>query len=412
MNPYLLAIIALYSLSYLLSLVVDWLNINAIKEELPKEFEGVYDQERYSQSQVYLKTTTRFGLIKETVFMAGIFILILSGAFNHVDLFVRTFELTPIPTGLAYFLVLSTFSFILQLPFTWISTFYIEAKYGFNRTTLKTFISDHVKGVILGLLMGGLILSLILWFFTVKGEWAWLWAWGGLSLLQVAMMVVYPVLILPLFNRFEPLDDSELKTAIMTYSESQRFHLKGIFKMDGSKRSTKTNAFFTGIGRFRRVVLFDTLINVHTVSQLVAIVAHEIGHYKRAHIYKMIVMNCLSSLLMFFVLGKFINHPGLFDAFQMQHLSIYASLVFFSILFGPIDHFLSLITNFWSRRYEFEADAFVVQSTGQGTPLIEALKKLSVDNLSNLTPHPIKVAMEYSHPPVLARIKAIRQLER
>ena len=221
-------------------------------------------------------------------------------------------------------------------------------------------------------------------------------------------MFVAPILIMPLFNKFIPLEEGDLKSTILDYAKKEQFSLKGLFTMDGSKRSTKSNAYFTGFGRFRRIVLFDTLIEKHTTQELLTIVAHEMGHYKKQHILKMVVMSILSSGMMFFLLSLFLNNPMLFEAFKMEHISIYASLIFFSFLYSPIESVLSIFGQVMSRKHEYEADAYAVDTTRLPLDFISGLKKLSVDNLSNLTPHPWKVFLEYSHPPVLERIKAIK----
>jgi STE24 endopeptidase len=229
-------------------------------------------------------------------------------------------------------------------------------------------------------------------------------------LFQIVLLFLAPVIIFPLFNKFYPLEDGELKTAIEDYARSQHFKMRGIFKMDASKRSTKSNAFFAGFGRFRRIVLFDTLIDRHTVDELVSVLAHEMGHYKRKHILKSILISVMTTGLVFFVLSLFINNKGLFSAFKMQHTSIYASLFFFAFLYSPINLAISIFSNILSRRHEYEADAYAVSTYRKPESMISALKKLTVDNLSNLTPHPLKVFLSYRHPPVLERIRAIRNL--
>ncbi|HIJ21259.1 MAG TPA: M48 family metallopeptidase, partial [Deltaproteobacteria bacterium] len=233
------------------------------------------------------------------------------------------------------------------------------------------------------------------------------YCWIALTLFQLFLLFIAPVVIMPIFNKFVPLEEGELKTAIREYAEEQGFKMKGIFSMDGSKRSTKSNAFFTGFGRFRRIVLFDTLIEKHSVDELVSILAHEIGHYRKKHIFKSVLISILTTGLMFFILSLFINNKDLFAAFQMQETSIYASLFFFGFLYAPIETVVGILGNILSRRHEYEADAYAIKTTHKPQAMITALKKLSVDNLSNLTPHPLKVFLGYSHPPVLERIRAI-----
>jgi STE24 endopeptidase len=299
---------------------------------------------------------------------------------------------------------------ILGIPASAYRTFIIEEKYGFNKTTVKTFVLDMMKSWILVGLIGGAAFSVILWFFGKFGTEAWLYSWFAVTIFQLFMVFIAPVVIMPLFNKYVPLEDGELKGAIESYAKAEGFIMNGIFKMDGSKRSTKSNAFFTGFGRFRRIVLFDTLIEKHTVDELVSVLAHEMGHYKKNHILKHILISVINIGIMFFIFSLFINNRQLFKAFMMDDTSIYASMIFFGFLYTPISTIISVAGNFLSRKYEFESDAYVVSTFGKPAAMITALKKLSVDNLSNLTPHPLKVFLEYSHPPVMERINAIRGL--
>jgi STE24 endopeptidase len=269
---------------------------------------------------------------------------------------------------------------------------------------------DILKSWGLAAVIGGILFSAVLWFFKEAGPWAWAYCWIAVTLFQIFLLFVAPVVIMPIFNKFTSLEDGELKAAIEAYAKSQGFKLKGVFTMDGSKRSTKSNAFFTGFGRFRRIVLFDSLIEKQTTEELVSVLAHEMGHYKKKHILKSIVISILTTGLMFYILSIFINNRELFAAFQMQHTSIYASLFFFGFLYTPIDMILSVFGNILSRRHEYEADDYAITTYQKPQSMITALKKLSVDNLSNLTPHPLKVFLSYSHPPVLERIRAIEGL--
>jgi len=257
-------------------------------------------------------------------------------------------------------------------------------------------------------LLGGPILGLILWFFEWGGSQAWLYCWLLVVSFTVVMQFLAPVVILPLFNKFTPLEDGDLKQAITEYAEAQRFSLQGIYTMDGSKRSNRVNAFFTGFGRFRRIVFYDTLIEKLTSDELVAILAHEMGHFKKKHILKMMAAAFLQTGVMFYILSLFIENIGLFAAFGMEHLSIYAILVFFGFLYTPISLLLAILGNIFSRKYEYQADTYAVETTGLGREMIDGLKKLCLVNLANLTPHPFQVFLEYSHPPVLTRIKAIK----
>jgi len=269
---------------------------------------------------------------------------------------------------------------------------------------------DILKGWLLTVLIGGLALYVIIWFFESSGSWAWLYCWIIVTAFQLLLTFLAPVVIMPLFNKYTPLKKEALREEIENYAKLQGFKMKGLYQMDGSRRSTKSNAFFSGFGRFRRIVLFDTLIEKHTTAELVSVLAHEMGHYKKGHIWKSMILSFLTFGLMFFILSLFINNRQLFSAFRMEDTSVYASLVFFGFLYGPIDTILSIFTNVLSRRNEFAADTYAVDTYGKPMAMIEALKKLSVDNLSNLTPHPVKVFLSYSHPPVLERIRAIREI--
>jgi STE24 endopeptidase len=408
MNLFLIIILIILIGEYILGLVVDTLNVKHVQTDLPEAFSGYYDGEKYRKSQQYLKENTRFDLITGSVTTPAIIAFILLGGFNWVDQWARSLAWGPIATGLVFTAILLFGSQILSLPFSIYSTFVIEEKYGFNKTTPKTFILDILKGWLLAVVIGAPVFSAILWFFGQTGALAWAYCWGALTVIQIFLMFIAPVVIMPIFNKFVPLEDGELKTAIEDYAKKQGFKMKGVFSMDGSKRSTKSNAFFTGFGRFRRIVLFDTLISKHTTEELVSILAHEMGHYKKKHILKSIIISILSTGLMFYILSIFMNNKALFAAFQMDHVSIYASLLFFGFLYTPIEMILSIFGNILSRRHEYEADAWAVRTYHRPQSMISALKKLSVDNLSNLTPHPLKVFLSYSHPPVLERIRAIQ----
>jgi STE24 endopeptidase len=410
MNIYLVIILFIIIGSYLLDTVVETVNVRHARTDLPEEYKGYYDAETYRKAQNYLKENTRFGIITDTVTTPIIIAFILVGGFNLVDQFARSFQFGPIHTGLIFAGVLLLAFQMISIPLSIYATFVIEEKYGFNRTTVRTFTLDILKSWLLAAVIGGVVFSIVLWLFDKAGDWAWAYCWVVVALFQVVLVFVAPVVILPLFNKFYPLGDGELKTAIESYAKSQDFKMKGVFKMDASKRSTKSNAFFTSFGRFRRIVLFDTLIKRHTLDELVSVLAHETGHYKKRHILKSILMSIITTGLLFFLLSLFINNEGLFSAFKMQNISIYASLFFFAFLYAPIDMVLSIFSNILSRKHEYEADAYAVSTYGKPESMISGLKKLTVDNLSNLTPHPLKVFLSYSHPPVLERIRAIRRM--
>lgn len=408
MNIYAIIILATLLVDFVLDLTSNYLNLKSLSRELPEEFEGVYDEDTYAKSQEYTKVRTKFG------FITGGFDLLLllgfwfSGGFNWLDLWVRSWEFGDLLTGLLYIGIIMVAKTLIQLPFSIYSTFVIEERFGFNKTTPKTFIMDMVKGLGLGLVIGTPLLAGILWFFMYAGDLAWVYAWGAVTAFTLLMQYVAPTWIMPLFNKFTPLEEGELRTAIEEYTDQVNFPLQGLFVIDGSRRSSKSNAFFTGFGKNKRVALYDTLIENHTVDELVAVLAHEIGHYKKKHIIKGMVTSILQTGVMFFLLSVFLNAEGLFNAFYMDNMSVYAGLIFFGMLYAPIDMILSVFMQMISRKHEFEADAFAAQTTGQPEDMIATLKKLSKDNLSNLTPHSLYVFLNYSHPPVLERIRSLR----
>jgi STE24 endopeptidase len=410
MNIYLLIILLIIVGNYLLNTAVETANVRYAKSDLPKEYADYYDAEKYRQSQDYLKENTRFEIITDTIITPMTIAFILAGGFNFVDKIARGFGLASIMTGLVFAGILLLIFQAITIPFSAYGTFVIEEKYGFNRTTPKTFVLDILKGWLLAGVIGGMVFSVILSLFDTAGNLAWVYCWVVVVLFQIVLTFLAPVIILPLFNKFYPLEDGELKKAIEDYARLQRFKMRGVFKMDASRRSTKSNAFFTGLGKFRRIVLFDTLIDRHTVDEVVSVLAHEMGHYKRKHILKSILISVMTTGLLFFILSLFINNEGLFLAFKMQQTSIYASLFFFAFLYAPINLIISTLSNALSRKHEYEADAYAVSTYGKPESMISALKKLTVDNFSNLTPHPLKVFLSYRHPPTLERIRAIRNL--
>lgn len=411
MNIYAIIILSTVLFEFILSHIADWLNLKNMSPDLPDEFKGFYDEEKYRKSQEYTRTYSRFGFLVESVDLVVLLLFWFLGGFNWLDVAVRSFGLSPIWTGLIFMGILIAAKSIISLPFSLYTTFVIEEKFGFNKMTLKTFILDRLKGLLLGVLIGAPLMAAILAIFQYLGSYAWLVGWGVVTLVSLIMSYIAPTWILPLFNKFEPLDDDELKDAIMNYAKTVNYSLAGVFKIDGSRRSAKSNAFFTGFGKNKRIALYDTLLEQHTTDELVAVLAHEIGHYKKKHVIRNLITGILQSGVMFYLLSIFLSHKGLFDAFYMQHMSVYAGLIFFGMLYGPIELILSIFTNITSRRNEFQADRFACETTGGAESLIVALKKLTVNNLSNLTPHPFYAFLNYSHPPMLQRIEAMRKLK-
>ncbi len=406
--------IILFALSgdFLINMVANHLNIKNISANLPKEFIGWYDKKKYEKSQLYLKTTTKFGQISSCFDIILLLAFWFFNGFPILDSFVKSFGFNITITGLLYIFILGFAKFILSLPFSIYSTFVIEEQFGFNKTKPLLFIIDIIKSIVLSTIIGGALLSIILLFFEYAGENAWFICWIATTVIILLLQYIVPVWILPLFNKYTPLKHGELRSAIFKYAESIEFSLKNIFVMDGSKRSTKSNAFFTGFGKNKRIVLFDTLIKEHTTNELVAILAHEMGHFKKKHILKNLSLTIMQMGIMFYLLSFFISYQTLFDVFSMNDVSVYAGLIFFSMLYSPIDFILSALMNILSRKDEFEADGFAFETFAHAESLIDALKRLSVNNLSNLTPHPFYVFLNYSHPPVLNRIIVLNNLKK
>jgi STE24 endopeptidase len=411
MNVIAIIILLAIFIDLILNGLADYFNLKMLRKDLPDSFRGIYEPERYRRSQDYLRVNTRFGWVTSALNIILMLIFWFGKGFPLLDQWVRSWNQGPVVTGLIYMGILLLLMTILSLPFSVYATFVIEERFGFNKTTWSTFVKDKIKGLILALLLGGPLLAAVLTFFEHTGPNAWWYCWIAVILYSLVVQFVAPTWIMPLFNKFTPLDKGELRDAIMNYARSIKYPLENVFVMDGSRRSSKSNAFFTGFGRHKRVVLFDTLIKQHTASELVAVLAHEMGHYKKKHILSMLVMGILQTGIMFFLLSVFISHQELFDAFYMARPSVYAGMIFFAMLYSPIGFFVGLFIQMLSRKNEYQADRFSVETTKDSQSMVFALKKLSVHNLSNLYPHPFYVFLNYSHPPVLERIKSIESLQ-
>jgi len=407
MNPFFFIILFALLIEYAVGVVAHLLNLKSLRSEPPPVFEDVYKPEDYRKSQEYVRTNTRFTLVTSTFSLAVLLSFWFAGGFNYLDQIVRSWGLVPILNGLFYIGILLIGYSLLTLPFSVYRTFVIEERFGFNRTTPRTFLMDRVKGLGLAALLGASLIAGILTLFEYAGYHAWLYCWIAFTGFSLILQYVAPTWIMPLFNKFTPMEPGELKEAILTYARSVDFPIKNVFVMDGSKRSSKSNAFFTGFGRNKRIALFDTLIKKHTVPELIAVLAHEIGHHKKKHILQGTIINILHAGVLFFVLSIFLGSPGLYDAFYMEQQSIYSGILFFGLLYTPLEMVLSVIMNALSRRNEYEADRFAAETTQHPQHLIEALKKLYAGNLSNLMPHPFYVFFNYSHPPLLQRVRAI-----
>ena len=408
-NPYFLAILGIVVGFYLLDLVATLLNLSALKKDPPRSVADIYDPEEYARSQNYTRESTRFGLIHSAFDLVVLLVFWLCGGFHWLNELCLGFGQGPIVTGLIFFGILFLASQLLDLPFDLYDTFVLEEKFGFNKMTLGTFVGDMLKGLLLAAVLGLPLLALVLWLFG-KFDHAWIHTWVAFSAFTLLLTYLAPRLILPLFNKFEPLEDGSLKSAILAMAKKCEFPLTEISIMDGSKRSSKSNAFFTGFGKTKKIALYDTLVENHSEEELVAVLAHEIGHYKRKHIVQQIVIGILQTGLLFFLLGLFLNNPQLSAAFGIATPTVYLSLVFFGFLFKPLSKLIGIITTMLSRKWEFEADAFAAEATQSPDDLVTALKTLSKDNLSNLTPHPFYTFLYYTHPPVSERITALEKL--
>lgn len=410
MNTFAVVILVALVGEYLLGAVSGLLSSRSFGPKVPAEFTGVFNDEQYARARRYTATRARFRLVHGAFGLAAMLTFWFAGGFAWLDTLVRGLGKGPVVTGQVYIGALMFARTLLQLPFRAWSTFVIEGRYGFNRTTAGTFGTDLLKGAALSILLGGPLLAVILAIFEAAGPQAWIWCWIAVTAFMLTMQFIGPTWIMPLFNTFTPLDDGELRDAILGYARSAGFPLEGIFVVDGSRRSSKPNAFFTGFGKHKRIGLFDTLVEEYTVAEVVAVVAHETGHYKKRHVWLQVALSIGHIAAMLWVLSLFLGQEGLYSAFHVAKPSVYAGLVFFSLLFRPVELVLSVLMHVFSRRHEFEADRFAAETTGSGAPLVSALKKLVADNLSNLTPHPMDVFLNYSHPPTLQRIGALQRL--
>ncbi len=408
MNLYAYLILAALLVDYAVGLAAELLNIRALGPDVPGVMEGVCDGAAYRKSQEYTRSGARFGLVRKTFDLIVLLVFWFAGGFNSLDVLARSWGLGVIWTGLLFTGLLLAGARLLSLPFSVYATFVIEERFGFNRTTPGTYVLDMIKGTALAVLLGGPLLAGVLAIFEHAGPSAWLACWLAMTAYLLFVQFVAPTWIMPLFNTFTPLGDGELKASIMDYADSVGFSLENVFVMDGSRRSSKSNAFFTGFGKHRRIALFDTLVEQQSVPELTAVLAHEIGHYKKKHILQGMAVSIAHMGVMLFLLSVFLNHRGLFEAFFMENMSVYAGLLFFGLLLTPVEMVLSIFMNALSRRNEYEADRFAAETVKNPDQLIAALKKLSVRNLANLTPHPLYVFLRYSHPPLLKRISALR----
>ena len=396
-----------------LELIATLLNLKTFPAAVPPDLADMMDTEKLAKARDYLRVNARFGILQSSISLTVLLMFWVLGGFAWLDGLARALATSDLLAGLVFMTLLLLGQALIGLPFAVYDTFVIEEGFGFNRATPRTFILDRLKGLLLAALLGLPLLAAVLWIFSHVAH-AWLWAWALVTAFQLALTYLAPSWIMPLFNKFTPMPEGDLKQAIEALGERCNFPLSGVFVMDGSKRSTKANAFFTGLGKRKKIALFDTLIDKSSQPELLGVLAHEIGHFRCGHIRQRLAVGILQSAVIFFLLGLATNPHGafarlLFDAFGVATISPHVGLVLFSILLEPVSKLLGVLANAWSRKHEFEADAYAAKATGNGGALGEALKKLSVDHLSHPTPAALRVWLDYSHPPLLQRLAALQK---
>ena len=403
-------IIGIIVLDFLFEKYLDYLNTKTMSEVLPDELKGIYDEEKYKKQQAYQRENNRFGLLSSSFSFAVTLAMFLFFGFAFVDLLAWKITTNEIVAALFFFGLIMFASSILGLPFSVYDTFVIEEKYGFNKTTPKTFVLDTIKGWLIGGFIGGGLLALIILIYQKTQNMFWIYAWILISAFSIFMAMFYSNLIVPLFNKQTPLEEGELRGAIQKFSAKVGFKLDNIFVINGSKRSTKANAYFTGFGAKKRIVLYDTLINEMEIDEIVAVLAHEIGHYKKKHVIQSLLIGLVQTGIVLYIFSLLINSKNLSQALGVEVPNFHIGLVAFGVLYTPVSFVLGIFMNLLSRKNEYQADTFAAQNFNPES-LASALKKLSVKNLSNLTPHPKYVFFHYSHPTLLQRLKHLKTVE-
>jgi STE24 endopeptidase len=404
----LVALFLLWKLEFAATL----LNLKAFPANVPEELAEVMDEAKLDSARTYLSVNARFDIIQSITSLSVLLVFWFIGGFGWLDGLARSLVAGPVTAGLVFLSALFLGQSLVALPFSIYETFVIENRFGFNRSTPATFIMDRLKGLLLAAVIGLPLGAAVLWIFGNVSH-AWLWAWALVTVFQLLLTWLAPSLIMPLFNKFTPMPDGPLKSEIEALGTRCGFPLDGVFVMDGSKRSTKANAFFTGLGKRKKIALFDTLIEKSSAAELLGVLAHEIGHFRRGHIRQRLAAGIFQTAVIFFLLGLATDPGGtfsrlLFDAFGVKDISPHVGLVLFSILLEPVSKLLGVMFNAWSRRHEFEADAYAAEVTGNGAPLAAALRKMTADHLSHPTPAKLRVWLDYSHPPLLERLRALR----
>lgn len=401
-------LISILIFSFIIDKILDLLNAKHYNNSIPEELSDVYDTAEYKKSQDYKRVNYRFGNLTSLFSLLLTLAFFFFDGFAYVDVFARKLVANEILVTLTFFGIIMIGSDILTTPFSYYKTFVIEEQFGFNKTTKKTFVLDKIKGWLMTVIVGGTILGALTWFYQKTEDSFWLYAWALISVFTLFMNLFYSRLIVPLFNKQKPLEEGELRTAISNYAKTVGFHLDKIFVIDGSKRSTKANAYFSGFGSEKRVTLYDTLINDLEEEEIVAVLAHEVGHYKRKHIVFNLVASVVLTGFTLYILSLLISNPLLSEALGVSLPSFHIGLIAFGILYSPLSEITSLIMNWFSRKFEYQADDYA-KNTYKAAPLISSLKKLSKNSLSNLTPHKAYVFMHYSHPTLLDRILNLKK---
>jgi len=401
-------ILIIIIINFIKDKILDAINAKHYNDPIPEDLKDVYDEDEYKKAQSYKVTNYKFGIWSSLFSIILTLAFLLLDGFEYVDTIARSYSDKPIIIGLIFFGIIMIASDIITIPFEYYKTFIIEEKFGFNKTTKKLFIFDKLKGLVMMAILGGGIIALIIWFYQLTGNQFWLYTWGIVTVFTVFMNMFYSKLIVPLFNKQTPLEEGDLRNKISDYAKSVGFSLNKIFVIDGSKRSTKANAYFSGFGSEKRVTLYDTLVNDLDDDEIVAVLAHEVGHYKKKHIIFNLVTSILITGLTLYILSIFISNPLLSNAIGVEIPSFHIGLIAFGLLYSPISELTGLLMNYVSRVFEYQADDYA-KNTYKSEPLITSLKKLSKNSLSNLTPHKAYVFMHYSHPTLLDRVRNLKK---
>lgn len=410
MPIYLSIILLVVVLDFVWTQYLAYRNRKRMSPDIPPLLEGIYDKDEYARQQAYQKVNSRFGLYTSLLSFIVMLLVLSLGIFGWLDGLLRQFINNEVVLTLAFFGIVYIVNDIITLPFSYYATFVIEERFGFNKSTKAIFWLDQLKGLLLTAVLGGIILALLVWFYETLGTYAWLYAWGAVTVFSLFMTLFYSNIIVPLFNKQTPLEDGELRNAIEAFSQEAGFSIKNIYVMDASKRSSKANAYFTGFGAKKRIVLFDTLINDLRTSEIVAVLAHEIGHYKKRHTLQGMFISIFYTGIILFLLSWFLDNEAIAVALGGKEASFHLGLIAFSVLFTPVSMIIGLFSSMHSRKNEYQADAYAA-GFGLADSLISGLKKLSVKSLSNLNPDPLYVFFYYSHPTLLQRMGALMEID-